>query len=323
MFLQTVFLEEGYAIPQEKAVWDTKKGKTRMAPFVGRNVGGVITSREGYDTKSITFTNIAPERPVTMDDVAGRMFGENFVSDMTPEQRAMMLMAEDLMEMRQEIASRKEWMVSQILFGGKFDLLEYVDGGLLKKSLDYVDFGFTQEYTPDVPWGDTGSNIIADMEAMAKMVREGQGSVEIIIMASDVKAAMYLDEAYLKILDNRRFNSGLIAPAFAGQSLLYIGVNHLGTPMYEYDGTVIDHNGNVVKLVPDGKMLMGGKKLLKSVYGPVTQIEVPNGPMRTYLEREVPLRYSETGGTAIKQRLTSRPIVMPFNVDGWVVGDVL
>lgn len=323
MFLQTAFVEEGPAIPQEKAEWDVKKGKRRMAPFVGRNVGGVITSRTGYDTKSIAFTKIAPERPVTMDDVAGRMFGENLVSSMTPEQRALQIMAEDLMDMREEIASRKEWMVAQILFKGKFDLLEYVDGGQVAQSLDFVDFGFTQFFTPDAPWNEEGSDIVGDMEDMHKIVLEGQGSVDIIIMAADVKAAIYSNEAYMKKLDNRGFHAGLIAPQFEGQSLLYVGVNHLGVPMYEYSGTVIDHNGDVVKLVPNGKILMGSKKMLRSVYGPITQIESPNGPMKTYLEREVPLRYSVTGGNAIMQRLTSRPMIMPYNVDGWVVGNVL
>ena len=322
MFLLEAFVQEGNAIPQEMAIWDVKKGKRRMAPFVGKNVGGVVTERTGYHTEKIEFPKIAPERPVTANDISQRMFGENFVSSMTPEQRALQLMAEDMQDLREQITCRKEWMVAQTLFTGKMDLPVYVDGGMVEENPDYVDFGFTNNFTPDTAWDETGSDIIADMEAMHKLVLEGQGSVDIIIMAPDVKSALYNNEAYMKKLDNRRINAGILTAQFTGQSLLYLGINHLGTPMYEYYGTVVDHTGATVKLVPDGKILMGSRKMLRSLYGVVTQVE-NDSVFRSYLEREVPLRYGSTKGNAVLQRLTSRPVFMPFNVDGWVIGDVL
>ncbi len=322
MFLQTAFVQEGRAVPQEIAIWDVKKGKRRMAPFVGKNVGGVVTSRTGYHTEKIEFPKIAPERPVTMDDLLSRAFGEGFVSSMTPEQRALQLMAEDLQELREEIACRREWMAAQILFTGKMDLPVYVDGGMVEDNPDYVDFGFANQFTPDTPWDEDGSDIVADMEAMNKIVLAGQGAVDIIIMAADVKAAMYNNEAYMAKLDNRRFNAGLFTPEFQGQSLLFLGVNHLGTPMYEYFGTVVDHTGTEVKLVPDGKILLGSRKMLHSLYGPITQVEDDRN-FRTYLEKEVPLRYGSTKGNSLLQRVTSRPVIMPFNVDGWAIGNVL
>lgn len=37
----------------------------------------------------------------------------------------------------------------------------------------------------------------------------------------------------------------------------------------------------------------------------------------------MPLRYGTIDGNAIKNRITSRPTIVPENVDGWVVANVL
>jgi hypothetical protein len=321
--LTEMFLVEGRAVPQEIAIWDVKKGQNRMAPFVHKNAGGVVTGRTGFATEKIEFPKIAPERVVEMENIDSRMFGENLISERTPEQRALELIAEDLNDLRDMIACTKEWMVSQVLFQGKLDLLIYVDGGRVVAAPDWVDFGFTNNFTPTKPWDEAGSDVLGDMKAMHQTVLLGQGSVDIILMAADVSAALLSNEAYLKKLDTLNFAAGRIEQSFKGDSLLYMGVNHLGVPMYEYSGTVMDYTGNNVKLIPDGKMLMGSRNMLKSLYGPITQVENVNASAKTYLEKEVPLRYSDIGSNSTKQRLTSRPVIIPNNVDGWVVGSVL
>ncbi len=320
--LTEMFLSEGRAVPQEIAIWDVKKGQNRMAPFVHKNAGGVVTGRTGFQTEKIEFPKIAPERVVEVEDISTRQFGEGIISDRTPQQREMELMAEDLNDVREMIACTKEWMVSKILFEGKLDLLVYVDGGRVVEAPDWVDFNFTNIFTPDTGW-DEGGDVLGDMKDMHQMVLQGQGSVEIIVMAQDVSAAMLSNEAYLKKLDTMNFNAGLINQAFRGDSLLYLGKNHLGVDMYEFSGTVMDYTGNAVKLIPDGTVLTGSRKMLKSLYGIITQVETPNGPHKSYVEKEVPLRYSDIGSNSTKQRLTSRPIIMPTNVDGWAIGHVL
>lgn len=321
--LTEMFMTEGRAVPQEIAIWDVKKGQNRMAPFVHKNGGGVVVGRTGFQTEKIEFPKIAPEKVVEVEDISQRQFGENFISDRTPQQRALELMAEDLTDMREMIACTKEWMVSQILFQGKMDLLIYVDGGRVVEAPDWVDFNFTNIFTPTTPWDEAGSDLLNDMKDMHRMVLKGQGTVDLILMSQDVSAAMLSNEAYLKKLDMRNFNAGSIQQSFRGDSLVYLGKNHMNVDMYEFAGTVMDYTGENVKLIPDGTLLMGSRKMLKSLYGIITQVETANTPHKTYMEKEVPLRYSDVASNSTKQRLTSRPVIMPNNVDGWAIGKVL
>jgi len=71
--------------------------------------------------------------------------------------------------------------------------------------------------------------------------------------------------------------------------------------------------------------IIGGSGLIKMPHGPVTQVEEPgpNARHKTYIKKEVPLRYGSVESNAVKNRLTSRPTAVPFNVDAWVVGHVL
>jgi hypothetical protein len=65
--------------------------------------------------------------------------------------------------------------------------------------------------------------------------------------------------------------------------------------------------------------------MLEVYHGPVTQVETEDSSAvhKTYIKKEVPLRYGSIQSNAIKNRITSRPTVVPRNVDGWVVGSVL
>ena len=65
--------------------------------------------------------------------------------------------------------------------------------------------------------------------------------------------------------------------------------------------------------------------MLNIFHGPVTQVEETgmNAQHKTYIKKEVPLRYGSIDGNAIKNRLTSCPTVVPQNVDAWAVATVL
>ena len=67
---------------------DVKKGKRKLAPFVAPRINGEIMEREGFTTHSLRTPKIAPERPMTIDDIVKRGFGENIYSTKTPEERA-------------------------------------------------------------------------------------------------------------------------------------------------------------------------------------------------------------------------------------------
>lgn len=324
-FLYDTFAADMGAVEDEKAIYDYRKGARQMAPVVHPGTGGVIMSRQGYETREIGFCTIAPERIITNPDLQKRAFGEDILGAMTPAQREKKMLAQDLMEMRRAIQRRREWMVRQVLLTGKLSVFRYTNEGRDMQTTLIADYGFTQNYTPDTPWSDASAKIDSDMREIYDLVYNGLGIVDKIVMAPDVADAMLANSNYVKQFDGRNINMGEINTKYRGQGVRFIGWNSDGVEMYSFSGKFTDDDGTVKPILPSGTLIAGGSGILKVPHGPVTQVEETGSSAqhKTYIKKEVPLRYGSIDGNAIKNRLTSCPTVVPFNVDAWAVANVL
>lgn len=325
-FLDDLFGKDDGTVMDEKAIFDVKKGSQPMAPTVKPGAGGVLmTPRDGYETEEISFCCIAPERIIEDENLKGRMFGEAILGALTPEQREKKVLAQDLADMRKAIARREEWMIRQILLTGKLEVFTYTNEGRNKKANLVADFGFTNYYAPTYNWDNANADVVYDFEKIYDKVYAGLGSMEQIIMAQDVWTALRNNEKFMKTMDRDHVRMGEINTKYKGLGLRYVGINHDGVEMYASSGTFIDDDGTTKKSIPDGKLIAGGKGLIKKIWGPVTQVEETgaNAKHRTYIKKQVPLRYGSIDSNAIKNRLTSCPMFMPYNVDAWCVATVL
>lgn len=324
-FLYDLFCADMGAVEDDKAIYDFRKGTRRMAPVVHEGAGGVLMGRDGYETREIGFCTIAPERIIENNDLKGRSFGENVLGAMTPQQREKKMLARDLTDMRKAIQRRREWMARQVLLTGKLSVFRYTNEGRDLKTTLVADYGFTQNYTPDTPWGNAGAKIDRDMKNIVDMVYDGLGVAEVMVMAPDAADAMLENSSYIKNYDLKNADMGKISTKYRGQGVRFLGYNSDGVEMYSFSGKFLDDDGQMKPYLPSGTVLVGGKGILKCPHGPVTQVEDPgpNAQHKTYIKKEVPLRYGSIDGNAIKNRLTSRPTIVPFNVDAWVVANVL
>lgn len=312
-------------VEDDKAIYDFRKGSRRMAPTVLPGTGGVLMDRDGFDTREIGFCTIAPERIIDTKNLSGRMFGENVLGAMTPQEREKRMQAKDLVEMRKAIQRRREWMVRQVLLTGKLSIFNYTNEGRNVNANMIADYGFTNNYTPDTPWDQAGADINYDMQAITDLVYEGLGSVEVIVMALDAANAMLANSTYIKQYDLRNAEMGKINTQYKGFGLRFIGYNSDGVEMYSLSGTFIDDDGTAKKIIPNGTLIAGSRGMLNIYHGPVTQVEEvgKNAQHKTYIKKEVPLRYGSIDGNSIKNRLTSCPTVVPENIDGWAVAQVM
>lgn len=324
-FLYDMFAADMGTVENDEAIYDYKKGGKAMAPFVHNGTGGVLMEREPWQTKRIGFCTIAPERNVTVPDISGRAFGEAIFGAMTPEQRSKKMLAKDLIDMRAAIQRRREWMVRQVLLTGKLEIFRYTNEGRDLKTTMVADYGFTNNYTATTRWNQTGAKIDSDMHAIMDMVQEGLGTVEAMVMAPDVAEAMIENDKYFKTFDGLNVKMGEINTKYRGQGVRFLGYNSDGVEMYSFAGKFVDDDGQLKSIIPSGTIIAGGSSILKGVHGPVTQVEEtgPNAAHKTYISKEVPLRYGTIDGNAVKNRLTSRPTIVPFNVDAWAVAKVL
>ena len=324
-FMYDLFCADMGAVEDDKAIYDFRKGTRRMAPIVHQGAGGVLMGRDGYETREIGFCTIAPERIIESNDIKDRSFGESVLGAMTPQQREKKMLAKDLTDMRKAIQLRREWMARQVLLTGKLSVFRYTNEGRDLQTTLVADYGFTQNYTPETPWGDVGAKIDDDMREIVDMVYDGLGAAEVMVMAPDVASAMMTNSTYLKYFDLKNAEMGKINTKYKGQGVRFLGYNSDGVEMYSYSGKFIDDDGQMKPYMPSGTMLVGGKGILKCPHGPVTQVEDPgpNAQHKTYIKKEVPLRYGSIESNAIKNRLTSCPTIVPFNVDAWVLAHVL
>ncbi len=324
-FLYDTFVSDMGAVEDDRAIYDFRKGVRQMAPIVKENTGGVLMDRAGYETREIGFCTIAPERVIDPENLKGRAFGEDVLGAMTPAQREKKLMARDLSEMRLAIQRRREWMARQVLLTGELIVFRYTNEGRDMKTTMYADYGFTNFFTPGTAWSQAGAKIDDDMKSMYDLVYDGLGEVEVVVMAPDVASAMMANTNYFKLFDAKNVDMGEIITKYRGQGVRFLGWNSDGAEMYSFSGKFLDDDGTVKPILPSGKIIMGGRGVLKCPHGPVTQLEDPgmNAAHKTYIKKEVPLRYGSVESNALKNRLTSRPTIVPFNVDAWAVGSVL
>lgn len=324
--LWDLFVHEEGCVEENMAFYDYRKGIIQMAPIVHENTGGVVMGRSGYETRMIDFCTIAPERVIEAPQLSNRLFGEKIFGGMTPEQREKRMLAQDQVDMRKAIQRRREWMTRQLLLTGKQEIFKYTSEGRDKVATLHADFGFTQFYTPVTKWNQPGAKIEYDMKCINDLVvNEGMGEIDIYLMAPDVTEAMYANSDYLNQHNILRLDTGSLESTYKGPGLRFLGRNADGIDMYSFSGKFLDDDKVVKPYIPNGHLIAGKRGMFKCTHGPVLQVENMDASAKhkAYVKREVPLRYASIDGNTIKNRITSRPALMPYNVDGWCVAKVL
>ena len=324
-FLLDAFCDDMGEVEDDRAIYDFRKGARTMAPIVHKGAGGVVMGRSGYETHEVGFCNIAPERVIDAPAISTRAFGEQLIGGMTPQERERRMLTEDLMDMRNAIQLRREWMGEKVLTTGMLNVVEYTNEGVKVDTRLIADYNHTQRFTPATPWGTSGAKSNDDMKRIADIVYEGLGVVDKYVMAADVAETVLADEKYYKLFDGRNISMGEISTKYLGQGVRFIGWNSDGIEMYSVSDRYLDDNGQMKDRIPSGMLIAGSKGCLRMYHGPVTQVEKEDNTAvhRTYIKKEVPLRYGSISGNAIKNRLTSCPTIVPFNVDGWCIAQVL
>lgn len=326
-FFTSTFFPGVNTFVTEDVLFDYKKGKRPMAPFVAPRVGGITVARDGYKTKSYKAPKIAPQRILTLDDLVTRGMGENVYSQVTPAQRQAQLLGTDLKELDEMISRRLEWMARELLLGKPIVVKGFIDKLDAEFIEDEINFGFTNKITltSTAKWNDAGSSgkkyqdlvnwrlqVIKASGEAPTMAIMGQGAWEKFRTDDEIKDRLKDTNATLITL-----NPSVVDPAltFCGR------IPGLGLEIYTYDDWFIDDAGVEQPYIPDDHVILCRSNLGSFSYGAVTQMEA-DGQFHTYQGARVPKSWSDQNADARMIRLTSRPIPIPADVDGWLVADV-
>lgn len=322
-FLKNTFFPNPKTFLTESVDVDYMKGRRKMAPFVSPRVPGKVTDRRGFTTKSFKPAMVKPLRIITGDDINKRSMGENIYSAKSPDQRAAEVLAQDLMDMDEEITRREEWMVAQVLFTGQVHIVgEDVD--------QIMDFDFTNKETlsgTDLWTDKNNSDPIGDLKQWRLAVIQKSGiTPDRVIMSSDVVDAFTNHPAVQKVMDNTRIILGKIEPQTLQDGVTYIGsITSLGLDIYSYDEWYYDEEEKTEKpMVPAGTLMLGSTRARSSMlYGAVTLMNPTSQNFITYEGSRVPASWIQQNPPARYIQINSRPLPVPHEVDSWYVAKVI
>lgn len=316
-FFQRTFFPGEQTHVAEKVEFDVRKGKRIMGPFVSPRRGGKVITRQGWKTNRFTTPKIAPERPLTIDDIAHRGIGEDVYSQKTPAEREDELLSRDLTDLEEAIARRKEWMCRQIMYTGKVDVVDEEEGVDVQ-----IDFGFSNIIVlgASEQWSLATVNPLIILREVRRMIIKATGSApDMAIFAFDVIEDLITNPHVKAAMDMLNYKNVVIEPRVVDPALTFYGrIAELDLDIYTYDEWFLNDEGEDEAMVPEGTVLLGHSSGEGQIeYGLVTQME--DKTFRSYEGKLVPKVWADENSEVKKVRLTSRPLPRPFDVDSWAV----
>lgn len=317
--------------PTNDVLVEYRDGNKKMAPVVMPRKGGITIEREGYTTMRYTPPLVAPQRPLTIDDLNKKGFGESLFSGRTPAQRQAEILGDDLAEFDLMISAREEHIAAQCLINNGYVLKQYADkyGSQEFEEFEirfYDEVSNPSQYTPTVNWNEATADILGDLSAMIRMLTSKGLAATDLIVNPDVADVLINNAVIQKLLDNARINLGNITPTLLPNGAASIGkINVLGRmiEIISYDEQYEDESGALQYYIPSGQVILTAPAAGRGLYGAVTQLEQATGNFHTYMGRRIPKYLSDAKSEVRELKVSARPLFIPRNRNPWVSAKVL
>lgn len=303
-----------------------RDGNRKLAPFVAPRKGGVTVLRDGSTMRRFTPPFIAPKRPISIDDLKKRGFGEALYSQLTPEQRQQMLILRDAADMSDLITRREEYLSAQIMLNGGCVMKHIADDPVEGDELEirfYEGDSNPYQYTPTIKWDQDNAVILKDLKAAAAVMVKRGVRVADLVCSPDVADAVTENKVVIDLMDKRHVDIGEISARLIDTEK-YPTASIVA--VLNVDGriiNVISYGESYEELKPDGKtyeeklFIPSGKSVLtapaagRMIYGAVSQVEQADGQFHTYAGRRVPKYLASAEGNTRSLTITACPLAMP------------
>ncbi len=307
----------------DDVLMEFQDGNKKLAPFVAPRKGGMTILREGYTMERYTPPFIAPKRPLTVDDLNKRGFGEALFTQLTPEQRQAALIFKDMQDMDDMIARREEAMASELLLNNKLIMKHYADDTSKYEEMVIQFYSGSNPNTATLTtkWNESGANILGDLAVLIRKITSKGLPATDLVCAPDVADTIINDDKIEKFLDNRRYELGKVDPKLlpAGAALVCVlNVNGRYINVISYDETYTADNGTDTPFITAKYAILAAPNVGRTLYGAVTQVEQEDGLFHTRAGRRVPKYVSDPTGNSRDIYLASRPLLVPNNKGSWI-----
>lgn len=308
----------------DKVLVEFRDGDRKMAPFVSRRAGDIPIERRGYQVHEYKPAFISISRPLSLDDLEKRGFGEALGADYDTMKRAMLIEAQDLVELDARISRREEWLAVRTMIENGCTIQEYIDSQT--KGNQYIMKFYDGEtsdhvYKVSKKWNEEGGDVYDDVCAMARMLSRRGLPAQDLILGVDAYDAFMGDERICNELErNIAFNDATVQESLTDdEGVTYVGVfifNGFKLNVFCVNETYEDERGNLQSYFPPTSAMVTAPGCCHLMYGQVTQIE--GNEVKYFAAPRVPKLTVNQDNDTRKIRLACRPLAAPRNKNPYI-----
>lgn len=333
------FLRDRYFPTSERDIFVTEdvlveymdESNRKLAPCVVPLKGGIPVGRDGYRTERFTPPYVAPQRPLTIDDLNKKQFGETLFSQKAPAAREAAILRKDITDLNEMIDSREEYMAAQTLFNNGYGMKQYADsyGGDKYEEfrIQFYDGDVNPAvYIPEAPWDRSNTAFSKDLYLMAKMLKQRGLEAADVLFGEEVAEIIMNNEYMLKLMDNRRLDLIQLNPEEYPNGVVCFGkinCNGVILTLFCYPENYVDENGNTETFIPAGKICVTAPAVGRTLYGAVTQMEQYDMEFHTYVARKVPHVIADVNNGVRTLTMKARPLTIPNYQNSSITATVL
>lgn len=310
-----------------KVLADYKENSQKAAPFVLPRIGPLPVGRSGYSTFELEPGNISISRPLTLDQLKKRGFGESIMSNVTPAERAERLLMKDLSDLSARITRTEEWLACDTMINNGTVMRHQSDDPEVFEDVPVYFYDGDDNpalFTPQSSWEHSADekrpgNWYFDIQKMIHMLTGRGLPATDLLVSHDVGQFIMEDPWIMYMMDVRRSDYGAINPAELTPYVTSLGKFNFGGRRLEIfvsDGQFEDHTGKLTPYMADGSVVVTAPGCGRGMYGAVTQKEMDN-QWHTYAGTRVPNHISTIVPPADETVCSCAPLFAPKVKSPW------
>ena len=331
-FLQRLFtVKPGGIYSGDKVFIDVKRLGEHVAVVVEKCTGPNMNDISRFTTKEFTPPQYGEAFPLDACELLNRMAGIDPYSAAYTSYASQLvaMMFNGFVEIDAKISRGIEQQASQILQTGKLTLTNKAGDEVYT-----LDFAPKATHFPTVTtnWSDPGADPIADLQALASVIRtDGKVDPNRIILGESALTNFLKNDNVKACLDNRRIEIGEIAPEMVDSGATFYGHVWVGTyrmELWAYPEEFLDPEDNVVKYVDPNKVIMLSTRTRLDKASAIVPLPIAPDPRVAGLlpgrldsakdgVDVTPNVYSSLNGKQVYGELESRPLLIPVQIDGF------
>lgn len=314
----------------DKVLVEYQDGDSQMAPFMVERADPIAVARPGYQIHDYEPVKLANSRPLRIDDLKKRGFGEAILTTSTEAERAARLIMDDLETLNRRFDRAEEWLCAQTIINNGFTVNEMVDANTVGNTatVQYYDSVIGNEalYTM-TPWttSTTFAAIASDVRNMCRKLSSRGLAVRDLLIGTSVADVLLGNSNFLSMVDK---NSGVIVGTVEAELGQYDGITYLGTlnfSGYCLNVIVVDEqytaaNGNKTNYFPATSMAVTAPDCGHLMYAHISHV-TEEGEFITLTGKRIPDLFVDRKHKARELILESRPLAAPKNYCPWTYAE--